>query len=94
MIFSEVAQVARRVTDESGPKVLTVKAAWYLIAADPSTIPVVAAVLEATPRNAKGVAIFEVTSLEDRQDIDIPEGVDVHWLVQPDPLPLLAPKTV
>jgi hypothetical protein len=37
------------------------------------------------PRDAKGVAIFEVTLFEDRQDIDIPEGVDVHWLVQPDP---------
>jgi len=37
------------------------------------------------PRNAKGVAIFEVTSIEDRQDIGIPDGIDVHWLVQPDP---------
>ena len=31
------------------------------------------------------MAIFEVTSTKDRQDIDIPTGFDVHWLVQPDP---------
>jgi NADPH-dependent ferric siderophore reductase len=37
------------------------------------------------PRDAKGVAIFEVTSAEDHQDIDMPPGIDVHWLVQLDP---------
>lgn len=69
----------------STPKVTIFEADWYLIAADLSAIPVAAAALEAMPRDAKGVAIFEVTSAEDRQDIDIPEGIDVHWLVQPDP---------
>ena len=69
----------------STPKVTQFEADWYLVAADPSAIPVAAAALEAMPRNAKGVAIFEVTSIEDRQKIDIPDGIDVHWLVQPDP---------
>jgi len=69
----------------SGPKVTHFEADWYLVAADPSAIPVAAATLEAMPRDAKGVAIFEVTSAEDKQDIDIPEGLDVHWLVHPDP---------
>jgi NADPH-dependent ferric siderophore reductase len=69
----------------STPKVAHFEADWYLIAADPSAIPVASAALEAMPRDAKGIAIFEVTSLEDRQSIDIPKGIDVHWLVQPDP---------
>jgi len=69
----------------STPKVTQFEAEWYLVAADPSAIPVAAAALEAMPRNAKGIAIFEVTSTKDRQDIDIPNGIDVHWLVQPDP---------
>lgn len=69
----------------STPKVSHFEADWYLVAADPSAIPVAAAVLEAMPRNANGVAIFEVTSPEDRQDIDIPKGFDVHWLIHPDP---------
>jgi NADPH-dependent ferric siderophore reductase len=69
----------------STPKVAHFEADWYLVAADPSAIPVAAAALEAMPRDAKGVAIFEVTSPEDRQDIDIPKGFAVHWLVQSDP---------
>ena len=69
----------------SAPKVTHFEADWYLVAADPSAIPVAAAALEAMPRDAKGVAIFEVTSEEDRQTINIPEGIEVHWLVQPDP---------
>jgi NADPH-dependent ferric siderophore reductase len=69
----------------STPKVAHFEADWYLVAADLSAIPVAAAALEAMPRDAKGVAIFEVTSLEDRQDIDSPKGIDLHWLVQPDP---------
>lgn len=69
----------------SAPKVSHFEADWYLVAADPSAIPVAAVALEAMPRDAKGVAIFEITSKEDRQDIDIPEGIDVHWLIQSDP---------
>ncbi|MEP2030384.1 MAG: SIP domain-containing protein [Paracoccaceae bacterium] len=57
----------------------------YLVAADPSAIPVAAATLEAMPRDANDVAIFEITSDEDRQTIDMPQGIDVHWLIQPDP---------
>jgi NADPH-dependent ferric siderophore reductase len=69
----------------SPSKVTDFDADWYLVAADPSAIPVAAATLEAMPRDAKGVAVFEVTAAEDAQNIDAPEGVEMHWLVQPDP---------
>lgn len=69
----------------SGPKVTHFEADWYLVAADPSAIPVAAATLEAMPRDAKGLAIFEVTSLEDRQEIDAPEGIEMRWLEHPHP---------
>lgn len=69
----------------SSPKVAHFEADWYLIAADPSAIPIAAVTLEAMPRDAKGVAIFEVTAEEDRQSIDLPKEIEVHWLVQPDP---------
>ncbi|MEO0914321.1 MAG: siderophore-interacting protein [Pseudomonadota bacterium] len=58
---------------------------WYLIAADMSAIPVAAATLEAMPQSSKGVAIFEVTSEADKQEIATPPGVEVHWLIHPDP---------
>ncbi|MGH1464889.1 MAG: siderophore-interacting protein [Cognatishimia sp.] len=69
----------------SQPKVASFDADWYLVAADPSAIPVAAAALEAMPRDAKGIAVFEVTAAEDRQEIDAPTGIEMHWLVQPDP---------
>ncbi len=69
----------------SAPKVTKFDADWYIVAADPSALPVAAATLEAMPRDAKGVAVFEVTSLDDVQTINAPEGVEMHWLEHSDP---------
>ncbi|MEM6371285.1 MAG: siderophore-interacting protein [Pseudomonadota bacterium] len=69
----------------SPSKVTDFSADWYLVAADPSALPVAAATLEAMPRDAKGVAVFEVTAPDDRQEIDAPAGIEMHWLVHPDP---------
>lgn len=69
----------------SAPKLTHFDADWYLVAADPSAIPMAAATLESMPRDAKGVAIFEMTSSEDQQDINAPEGIEIHWLVHPQP---------
>lgn len=67
------------------PKLTEFDADFYLIAADMSALPVAAAALEAMPRDAHGIAIFEVTDPEDRQEIDAPPGVSQHWLLHPDP---------
>lgn len=69
----------------SEPKFIDFDADWYLVAADPSAIPVAAVALEAMPRGAKGVAIFEITSALDQQEIDAPAGIEIHWLVHSDP---------
>ena len=69
-----------------GPvKIAGYVADWYLVAADMSALPVAAATLEAMPRDATGVAVFEITSEADRQPIDAPAGVAMHWLIHPDP---------
>ena len=57
----------------------------YIVAADMSALPVAAATLEAMPRDAKGVAFIEITTPEDQQPIDAPEGINLHWLLHPDP---------
>ena len=67
------------------PKVTSYTADWYLIAADMSALPVAAATLAVMPADARGVALFEITSPEDRQDFAIPPGIEVHWLVHPEP---------
>lgn len=69
----------------SAPKIAHFEADWYLIAADPSALPVAAAALEAMPRDAKGVAIFEITSPEDKQEINAPDGIEIHWFTHSDP---------
>ncbi|MGD1888717.1 MAG: siderophore-interacting protein [Cohaesibacteraceae bacterium] len=67
------------------PKLTVFDADWYLIAADMSALPVAAAALEALPRDANGIAIFEITSEDDCQHINAPEGIEQHWLVHPNP---------
>ncbi|WP_238112358.1 siderophore-interacting protein [Yoonia sp. I 8.24] len=57
----------------------------YVIAADMSALPVAAATLEAMPRDATGLAFLEITSDDDRQEVDAPDGVAVHWITHPDP---------
>ncbi len=72
----------------AGPGPVKLKAFYadtYIIAADMSAIPVAAATLEAMPRDAKGVAYLEITSAEDRQSVNAPDGVDLHWLIHSDP---------
>lgn len=69
-----------------GPaKITDFTADWYLVAADMSALPVAAATLEAMPRDARGLAIFEVTDPADHQAIDAPAGVEQRWILQTDP---------
>ncbi|MEO1686467.1 MAG: siderophore-interacting protein [Pseudomonadota bacterium] len=69
-----------------GPvKVQSFDADFYLVAADMSALPVAAATLEAMPRDARGLAIFEVTSPRDIQRLEAPEGVELRWLIHDDP---------
>jgi NADPH-dependent ferric siderophore reductase len=73
----------------SGPgapaKVTSFEADWYILAGDMSALPVLCATLEAMPKDAKGIAIFEILSEEDRIDIIAPEGIEQHWLVHANP---------
>ncbi len=67
-------------------KVTHFNAPWYFLAADLSALPMVAATLEAMPADARGVAIIEVPSLLDQQEIESPIGIGIHWLVHADSL--------
>ncbi|MGO1629589.1 siderophore-interacting protein [Microbacterium sp.] len=53
---------------------------WSLIVADESALPAAAGVLRDMPRDARGHAIIELFDARDRQDVDAPDGVTVHWL--------------
>lgn len=55
---------------------------WKLLVADESGLPAVAGILRDLPRDTVGHALIELFDLADRQQLDAPPGVDVHWLVR------------
>lgn len=53
---------------------------WVLLVADETGLPAVAGVLRDLPRDAVGDAIIETFDARDRQLLDPPDGVAVHWV--------------
>lgn len=56
------------------------KAENYLLVADATGIPVLAAILEDLPETAKGTCIIEVHGEEDQQDLQTLANIDFIWL--------------
>ncbi|MEM7269942.1 MAG: siderophore-interacting protein [Pseudomonadota bacterium] len=68
-----------------GPtKLVSNEGDWVFLVGDMTALPALACNLEQLPRHAKGHALIEIIDEEDRQQIDAPEGVEVHWFVNPD----------
>ncbi len=65
----------------STAKVTHFESDWYVIAADMSALPLAVVTLESMPRDAKGVAVFEVATEADKQLINAPKGVGIYWLI-------------
>lgn len=59
---------------------------WFLAAGDMSALPALSVNLAALPEDAVGHAVVEVISPQDRIDLPRPRGVELTWLVQPEPL--------
>ncbi|WP_223624352.1 siderophore-interacting protein [Microbacterium sp. EST19A] len=51
-----------------------------VLVGDETAAPAIARILEDAPRDLRGVAFIEVPSPADILRIDVPEGVEVHWL--------------
>jgi NADPH-dependent ferric siderophore reductase len=69
-----------------GPKkLLDLSGDWFLLVGDMSALPAIGANLARLPADAKGYAVIEVLDDADRQPLDVPENVAVHWIVNPDP---------
>lgn len=56
-----------------------------LIAADETGLPAVAGILASLPADARGTAWVEIPDPADRQELAGPAGVEVRWVVRPDP---------
>ena len=58
---------------------------FYLVAGDMTALPAIAVNLETLDLKARGHVAIEVQSEADRQAIDAPAGVEIEWLVNPEP---------
>ncbi|MDA8744836.1 siderophore-interacting protein [Rubripirellula amarantea] len=69
-----------------GPGTLVDPAAdWFLLAGDLAALPALSVNLKTMPRDARGAAFIEVLSEEDKQLLDAPQGIEIHWLINPHP---------
>lgn len=58
---------------------------WYFIAADMTGLPAAMCNLEMLPPGARGYGVFEITTESDRQEVEVPEGFELRWVVNPTP---------
>ncbi len=85
--WAENAQVGDRIMI-AGPgsiRMTDPEAAWHMLAADMTGIPALMCNLERLPATAKGYVVIEVTSETDKQPLDLPAGMSLHWVVNPTP---------
>jgi len=72
-------------TGPGAVKMIPPDADWYLIAADMTGLPAALCNIERLPADAKGHAVFEVSSEADMQEISVPQGFNLSWVVEPKP---------
>jgi len=58
---------------------------WFLLAGDMTALPAISVNLCTLSADAKGHAIIEVLTEADIQDLAAPEGISVHWVINPEP---------
>ena len=93
MRWANTAEVGTEVSVVGpGPvKMLDPTADWFLLAGDMTALPAIAVNLSRLPKHARGYALIEIVSDQDRQSYDIPKAMDVQWIVNPDPQPDKSP---
>lgn len=60
-------------------------AQWFLLAADMTALPALEANLKRLPAEARGYVVIEILAEDDRQDLPLPAGMELHWVVNPQP---------
>jgi NADPH-dependent ferric siderophore reductase len=74
--------------DINGPgacQMVNTSADWYLLAGDMSALPAISINLSTLPDDAVGHVMLEIIHEDDRIELDLPPGMQVHWVVNPEP---------
>lgn len=58
---------------------------WFLLAGDMTALPAISVNIDQLPADAVGYVVIEVTDAADIQPLPVPVGMDVEWLVNPNP---------
>jgi NADPH-dependent ferric siderophore reductase len=70
-----------------GPaKFVNTNADWVFLVGDMTALPAIAVNLEQLSSSAKGVAVIQINSANDKLTLQKPEGIDVVWVVKPNKL--------
>lgn len=69
----------------SGPKLVNESGDWVLLAGDMSAMPALEANLARLNPGSKGIAVFEVVDPRDQHAVSAPDGIDIHWVINPNP---------
>lgn len=59
------------------------QADWFLLAADMTALPALTANLALLPQSASGYVVIEILSEDDRQELSVPEKMQVQWVINP-----------
>ena len=68
-----------------GLKLLDFSADWFLLVGDMTSLPAMSVNIEKMPKHARGYAVIEVVDGADIQQLEKPDGLDIHWVVNPAP---------
>lgn len=69
-----------------GPKkLLNPEADWFLLAGDMTALPAISVNLSLLPDDARGYAVLEVMTSDDIQPLTCPPGIELIWVVNPQP---------
>ncbi len=60
-------------------------AAWFFLIGDMTALPAVICNIEHLPQDAKGYVVIEIYNKSDKQELECPKGIEVHWLINPNP---------
>ena len=55
---------------------------WTLLIGDETALPAIAGVCRGLPEHARGVAIIEIPTADDRQEFLAPTGMEIRWIVR------------
>jgi len=66
-------------------KLVDNSADWFFIVGDLTALPAITVNLAQLPKDAVGYVVIEVIDETDQLNINVPEGIEVHWVINANP---------